>query len=244
MSNAGLTKETLENLLKFNTEIDVEQQDTGNFTFSAFYSTYQDAPFNITNACSIIRNRKKAFEISKTGGLIYNNMKIVDGASATSTDFTFKRLETYLRVRLINAVKSSNGSLKTIQKLMSTAPLLRSYGFNMSSTQISVRMGLIIGGNLPLLASCKGLESESFALAFYQNLKKEDLGIKNFSTIDQLAKVALVLKSKDFVFTADEKNKLKNCLNLLKECNPANKASVALDHYKDILEICNNIFEQ
>ncbi|AER23986.1 nucleocapsid protein [Bean necrotic mosaic virus] len=245
-SNAlKLNAENLKKLLLFNDEVEFEQQSTG-FKFVDFCKAHEKDKFNPTSALTFLKNRKAIYSLCKASTFNYGVYEIKKGDKATDTDFTFKRLDAFLRVKLLtHCTKIWDGTDPNAQTALCSElakiPIVKAYGLEVSDKQ-KCYIAIVLGGNLSLLASLPGCEVACFALAIFQDLKKNELGIKSdFDTKDQAGRVAAVLDAKNFVFGEPENEKLKKIAGILKEMTPTRRGHAALTKYAEQLSIISGV---
>nr|QCW05605.1 coat protein [Orthotospovirus arachinecrosis] len=250
MSNVKqLTEKKIKELLaggSANVEIETEDSTPG-FSFKAFYDSNKNIEITFTNCLNILKCRKQIFAACKSGKYVFCGKTIV----ATNTDvgpddWTFKRTEAFIRTKMASMVeKSKNDAAKQemYTKIMEL-PLVAAYGLNVPAAfdACALRMMLCIGDPLPLLSSITGLAPIIFPLAYYQNVKKEKLGIKNFSTYEQVCKVAKVLSASQIEFKAELDEMFKSAVKLLSESNPGTASSISLKKYDEQVKYMDKAF--
>nr|ALL55196.1 nuclear capsid protein [Calla lily chlorotic spot virus] len=245
MSNVrGLTQQKIKDLLaggKADVEIDSEEQTLG-FNFSTFYeSNKAGAEFTFTTGINILKCRKQVFAACKCGKYEFCGKKVVATTDEVSaTDWTFKRTEAFIRAKLISMVEhtSDEATKKQMYTKAMELPLVVAYGLNVPAEfhSAALRLMLCIGGPLPLLSSLPGLAPVCFPLAYFQNVKKEQLGIKNFSTYEQICKVAKVLSAASVEFADKTKELFDNTVKLLGDSNPGTAGAISLHKYNSQLK--------
>nr|ABR12487.1 nucleocapsid protein [Capsicum chlorosis virus] len=244
-----LTEKKIRELLAGGTaDVEIETEDsTPGFSFKTFYDNNKSVEMTFTNCLNILKCRKQIFAACKSGKYKFCEKTIVStDANVGPEDWTFKRTEALIRVKMINMVeKSKNESAKQemYAKVMEL-PLVAAYGLNIPALfdSCALRMMLCIGGPLPLLSSIKGLAPIIFPLAYYQNVKKEKLGIKNFSTYEQVCKVAKVLSASQIEFKEDLNTLFKQAVKLLSESNPGTASSISLKKYDEQVKYMDKAF--
>nr|AWX24559.1 nucleocapsid protein [Groundnut bud necrosis virus] len=239
MSNVKqLTEKKIKELLAGGSaDVEIETEDsTPGFSFKAFYDSNKNIEITFTNCLNILKCRKQIFAACKSGKYVFCGKTIV----ATNTDvgpddWTFKRTEAFIRTKMASMVeKSKNDAAKQemYTKIMEL-PLVAAYGLNVPAAfdACALRMMLCIGGPLPLLSSITGLAPIIFPLAYYQNVKKEKLGIKNFSTYEQVCKGDKGLSASHIVFKAELGEMLKSAVKQLSQSNHGISRSISLKKY-------------
>nr|ACB12347.1 nucleocapsid [Watermelon bud necrosis virus] len=229
-------------------DIEIETEDaTPGFSFKSFYDNNKDVEITFTTCLNILKCRKQIFTACKNEKYNFCGKNIVaTTAQVGPDDWTFKRTEAFIRTKMVSMVEKStneNAKQEMYTKVMEL-PLVAAYGLNVPAAYDScaLRMMLCIGGPLPLLSSVKGLAPVIFPLAYYQNVKKEKLGIKNFSTYEQVCKVAKVLSASQIEFKGELDNMFKSAVELLSKSNPGTASSISLKKYDDQVKYMDRIF--
>nr|WID94104.1 nucleocapsid protein [Tomato zonate spot virus] len=252
MSNVrSLTQQKIQELLaggKADVEIDTDDQTQG-FSFASFYEENKaKADFIYNTGINILKCRKQVFAACKNGKYEFCGHKIVaSGADVSATDWTFKRTEAFIRTRLISMAEHATDETTKKQMYLKAMglPLVAAYGLNVpvDFNSSAIRLMLCIGGPLPLLSSVPGLAPVCFPLAYFQNVKKEQLGIKNFSTYEQICKVAKVLSAASVEFTEETQELFTSTVKLLGESNPGTAGAISLHKYNDQLKQMETAFK-
>nr|ACB12333.1 nucleocapsid [Watermelon bud necrosis virus] len=229
-------------------DVEIETEDaTPGFSFKSFYDNNKDVEITFTTCLNILKCRKQIFAACKNGKYNFCGKNIVaTTAQVGPDDWTFKRTEAFIRTKMVSMVEKStneNAKQEMYTKIMEL-PLVAAYGLNVPAAYDScaLRMMLCIGGPLPLLSSLKGLAPVIFPLAYYQNVKKEKLGIKNFSTYEQVCKVAKVLSASQIEFKGEMDKMFKSAVELLSKSNPGTASSISLKKYDDQVKYMDRIF--
>nr|WJO19372.1 nucleocapsid [Mulberry vein banding virus] len=229
-------------------DVEIETEDsTPGFNFKAFFDKNHNVEITFATCLNILKCRKQIFAACKNGKYNFCGHNIIaTTASAGVEDWTFKRTEALIRVKMIRMVEkaaSDEAKLTMYQKVMEL-PLVSAYGLNVPSefSPCALRLMLCIGGPLPLLSSVKALAPIVFPLAYYQNVKKERLGIKNFSTYEQVCKVAKVLSAAQLDFKGDIKNLFEEAVKMLSESNPGTASSISLKKYDEQVKYMDRVF--
>ncbi|AZP03094.1 nucleocapsid protein [Cherry tomato necrotic ringspot virus] len=250
MSNVKqLTEKKIKDLLAGGTaDVEIETEDsTPGFSFKAFYEKNKNAEITFMNCLNILKCRKQIFAACKNGKYIFCGKNIVaTSAEVGPEDWTFKRTEAFIRTKMVSMVEKNNNEAakQDMYGKIMELPLVAAYGLNVPASYDScaLRMMLCIGGPLPLLSSIKGLAPIIFPLSYYQNVKKEKLGIKNFSTYEQVCKVAKVLSASQIEFKDDLDNLFKAAVKMLSESNPGTASSISLKKYDDQVKYMDRAF--
>nr|AJP16844.1 nucleocapsid [Mulberry vein banding virus] len=231
---------------KADVEIETEESTPG-FNFKAFFDKNHDVEITFATCLNILKSRKQIFAACKNGKYNFCGHNIIaTTANAGIDDWTFKRTEALIRVKMIRMVEkaaSNESKLAMYQKVMEL-PLVSAYGLNAPPefNACALRLMLCIGGPLSLLSSFKALAPIVFPLAYYQNVKKEKLGIKNFSTYEQVCKVAKVLSAAQFDFQGDFKTLFEEAVKMLSESNPGTASSISLKKYDEQVKYMDKVF--
>nr|WME87980.1 nucleocapsid protein [Orthotospovirus citrullomaculosi] len=250
MSNVKqLTEKKIKELLAGGTaDVEIETEDsTPGFSFKAFFDNNKNIEITFTNCLNILKCRKQIFAACKNGKYNFCGKNIVaTSADVGPEDWTFKRTEAFIRTKIVSMVEKSKNEAARQEmygKIMEL-PLVAAYGLNVPASYDScaLRMMLCIGGPLPLLSSIRGLAPIIFPLAYYQNIKKEKLGIKNFSTYEQVCKVAKVLSASQVEFKDDLDVMFKQAVKILSESNPGTASSISLKKYEDQVKYMDRVF--
>lgn len=250
MSNVKqLTEKKIKELLAGGTaDVEIETEDsTPGFSFKAFFDNNKNLEITFTNCLNILKCRKQIFAACKNGKYNFCGKNIVaTGTDVGPDDWTFKRTEAFIRTKIVSMVEKSKNEAARQEmygKIMEL-PLVAAYGLNVPASYDScaLRMMLCIGGPLPLLSSIRGLAPIIFPLAYYQNIKKEKLGIKNFSTYEQVCKVAKVLSASQVEFKDDLDVMFKQAVKILSESNPGTASSISLKKYEDQVKYMDRVF--
>nr|WIF28941.1 N [Orthotospovirus citrullomaculosi] [Orthotospovirus citrullomaculosi]WOE53350.1 nucleocapsid protein [Orthotospovirus citrullomaculosi]WOE53351.1 nucleocapsid protein [Orthotospovirus citrullomaculosi] len=250
MSNVKqLTEKKIKELLAGGTaDVEIETEDsTPGFSFKAFFESNKNIEITFTNCLNILKCRKQIFAACKNGKYNFCGKNIVaTSADVGPEDWTFKRTEAFIRTKIVSMVekvKNEAARQEMYGKIMEL-PLVAAYGLNVPASYDScaLRMMLCIGGPLPLLSSIRGLAPIIFPLAYYQNIKKEKLGIKNFSTYEQVCKVAKVLSASQVEFKDDLDVMFKQAVKILSESNPGTASSISLKKYEDQVKYMDRVF--
>nr|QWT83698.1 nucleocapsid protein [Orthotospovirus citrullomaculosi] len=250
MSNVKqLTEKKIKELLAGGTaDVEIETEDsTPGFSFKAFFDNNKNIEITFTNCLNILKCRKQIFAACKSGKYNFCGKNIVaTSADVGPEDWTFKRTEAFIRTKIVSMVEKSKNEAARQEmygKIMEL-PLVAAYGLNVPASYDScaLRMMLCIGGPLPLLSSIRGLAPIIFPLAYYQNIKKEKLGIKNFSTYEQVCKVAKVLSASQVEFKDDLDVMFKQAVKILSESNPGTASSISLKKYEDQVKYMDRVF--
>ncbi|ANJ02900.1 N [Tospovirus kiwifruit/YXW/2014] len=246
----GLTNQKIKDLLsggKADVEIDSDDLTLG-FNFNSFYEENKPAAeFTFVTGLNILKCRKQVFAACKSGKYEFCGKKIVattDDVSAT--DWTFKRTEAFIRAKLISMIEKTGDetSKKQMYTKVMELPLVSAYGLNVPNefSSAALRLMLCIGGPLPLLSSIPGLAPVCFPLAYFQNVKKEQLGIKNFSTYEQVCKIAKVLSASGVEFSDQVQELFSSVVKLLGDSNPGTAGAISLNKYNDQLKHMESAF--
>nr|BAB20586.1 nucleocapsid protein [Orthotospovirus citrullomaculosi] len=250
MSNVKqLTEKKIKELLAGGTaDVEIETEDsTPGFSFKAFFDNNKNIEITFTNCLNILKCRKQIFAACKSGKYNFCGKNIVaTSIDVGPEDWTFKRTEAFIRTKIVSMVEKSKNEAARQEmygKIMEL-PLVAAYGLNVPASYDScaLRMMLCIGGPLPLLSSIRGLAPIIFPLTYYQNIKKEKLGIKNFSTYEQVCKVAKVLSASQVEFKDDLDVMFKQAVKILSESNPGTASSISLKKYEDQVKYMDRIF--
>uniref|UniRef100_A0A6C0WZC6 Nucleoprotein n=1 Tax=Mulberry vein banding virus TaxID=1266451 RepID=A0A6C0WZC6_9VIRU len=229
-------------------DVEIETEDsTPGFNFKTFFDNNHKVEITFATCLNILKCRKQIFAACKNGKYNFCGHNIIaTTANAGVEDWTFKRTEALIRVKMIRMVEkaaSDEAKLAMYQKVMEL-PLVSAYGLNVPTefNSCALRLMLCIGGPLPLLSSVKALASIVFPLAYYQNVKKEKLGIKNFSTYEQVCKVAKVLSAAQLEFKGDMKILFEEAVKMLSESNPGTASSISLKKYDEQVKYMDKVF--
>nr|USL90355.1 MAG: nucleocapsid [Mercurialis orthotospovirus 1]USL90360.1 MAG: nucleocapsid [Mercurialis orthotospovirus 1] len=254
MSNARrLTEDNLRALLEggsADVEIENDRQDSSSFNFEAFCQSHSKLQLTFNNGYTILRNRTSIFKMIKAGNYTFGGHKIISpsqGKVIGPSDFTFRRFEGFVRARMFVLIRSESHKptqLKMYKKLQEL-PLVSAYGFEAPEAfdLTAARIILSLGGPLPLMASLGKFASIALPIAYFQNVKKESLGIKNFSTYEQLCKIARVLDARNYRFIdEDEKMVFDECISMIKDCTPGSSGSASLSKFSEQLAILESNF--
>nr|AFU62960.1 nucleoprotein [Soybean vein necrosis virus]AFU62961.1 nucleoprotein [Soybean vein necrosis virus]AFU62962.1 nucleoprotein [Soybean vein necrosis virus] len=240
-----LTESNLARLLKFEEDIEFEKNSTG-FKFSEFYKTHMGRKFRYASALTFLKNRKAIVNMCKKGTFNFDGQTVkLSVESGDDNSFTFKRLDSFLRVKMLEhnfeVFDGTNEEAKqSLCNDLATIPLVQAYGLTVKD-KMSAKLAIMIGGSLPLLASITNCEAYCFGLAIFQDLKKEQLGIVNFDTKAQAAKVASVLDAKGFKFTEEKNQTLRLIAEILKDMAPQMRGVASLEKYNEQIGIISDI---
>ncbi|QVY47390.1 coat protein [Scadoxus chlorotic ringspot virus] len=221
-------------------DVEIENSSSDNsFVFKDFIVKHQELELSFNNGCTILRNRSTIYKHVKTGGYSFCGHNIKIGAS-DSEDWTFRRMEGFIRAKMFLMYKGekSDKIKSEMYKKLCDLPLVSAYGLKVPTepSDLHARIILCLGAPLSLMASLDKFASVAFPLAYFQNVKKESLGIKSFSTYEQLCKVARVLDSRSYKFIDDD-NVFDNVVNALAECIPGTAGTASLNKFKTQLDI-------
>nr|AJF94376.1 nucleocapsid protein [Tomato necrotic ringspot virus] len=245
MSNVRktLSNEKIKELLaggEADIEIELDEATPG-FSFSKFYDeNKQDifGKFTFTNGITILKSRKQIFAACKSNQFVFCGKQIAQNSdTADEKTWTFKRTEAVLRVlmaKMVEECTTQKLQQDMYSKLMSL-PMVIAYGLNVPPNfdSSATRLMLCVGGPLPLLSSLPAMAPIAFPLAYFQNVKKQNLGIKNFSTYEQLCKVARVCDAAQIEFTGDLKKLFESATAILKTSSPGTASSISLKKYSE-----------
>nr|AXV43757.1 nucleocapsid protein [Melon yellow spot virus] len=248
---AKLTKEKIQELLsggKSEVEIETEESTEG-FNFHSFFTDVRDeVKLNYNNGITILKSRKQVYAACKSGNYKFCGKKIVaSGDNVGPNDWTFKRTEAVIRTLMISiAEKTENEEEK--QKMYEKAmqlPLVAAYGLTVPAKfdMTALRLMLCIGGPLSLLASLHSLCPVVLPLAYFQNVKKEQLGIKNFSTYEQICKIARVMSASNMTFKKEFDELFKSCVKILADCKPGTTSGISLKIYNEQVQFMEQAFK-
>ncbi|QVY47423.1 coat protein [Barleria chlorosis-associated virus] len=231
-----ISDKEIEEILLFDKAIDVEMDSSDeSFTFSKFYNHHKKTSIYSITAFAFFKIKQKIWSKAKDTTFYFKEFKIVKGGPGLSqTDFTLRRLDSFLRAKL-----SDSKNWSEIVNGMQNSPLVRVYGIESTSDEYHARMMLMVGASLPQLASLPEFHEAAFVMAYYQTLKHKELNIKDFDTSEQLRKVCLVLNAQGAKLHTDH---MKKYIEVMKSCVPRNKAAEAMDMYKDAIDFCNAEF--
>nr|BAH05023.1 nucleocapsid protein [Chrysanthemum stem necrosis virus]BAJ33512.1 nucleocapsid protein [Chrysanthemum stem necrosis virus] len=239
MSKVKLTKENIVALLTQAGEVEFEEEQSQiAFNFQSFCNDNLDQikNMNLISCLTFLKNRQSIMKVVKQSDFTFGKITIKKNSDRIGpNDMTFRRLDSLIRVKLIGRTKSDE-DLNTIKSKIASHPLVQAYGLSLNDAK-SVRLAIMLGGSLPLIASVESFEMISVVLAIYQDSKHKELGIdeKKYDTKEALGKVCTVLKSKGFAIDEQQMEKGKEYANILKACDPRMKGAIALDHYSDSL---------
>ncbi|QQY96600.1 N [Tomato necrotic ringspot virus] len=245
MSNVRktLSNEKIKELLaggEADIEIELDEATPG-FSFSKFYDeNKQDifGKFTFNNGITILKSRKQIFAACKNNQFVFCGKQIAQNSdTADEKTWTFKRTEAVLRVlmaKMVEECTTQKLQQDMYSKLMSL-PMVIAYGLNVPPNfdSSATRLMLCVGGPLPLLSSLPAMAPIAFPLAYFQNVKKQNLGIKNFSTYEQLCKVARVCDAAQIEFTGDLKKLFESATAILKTSSPGTASSISLKKYSE-----------
>nr|ACR45975.1 nucleocapsid protein [Tomato necrotic ringspot virus] len=245
MSNVRktLSNEKIKELLaggEADIEIELDEATPG-FSFSKFYDeNKQDifGKFTFNNGITILKSRKQIFAACKSNQFVFCGKQIAQNSdTADEKTWTFKRTEAVLRVlmaKMVEECTTQKLQQDMYSKLMSL-PMVIAYGLNVPPNfdSCATRLMLCVGGPLPLLSSPPAMAPIAFSLAYFQNVKKQNLGIKNFSTYEQLCKVARVCDAAQVEFTGDLKKLFESATAILKTSSPGTASSISLKKYSE-----------
>nr|AOZ65584.1 nucleocapsid protein [Zucchini lethal chlorosis virus] len=246
MSKVKLTKENIVALLTQATEVEFEEdQNQTAFNFKTFYEGNLKLIKNmsITSCLTFLKNRQSIMKVVKQSDFTFGKVTIKKVSDKIGpNDMTFRRLDSMIRVKLIEAT-ANDENLSAIRSKIASHPLVQAYGLSLTNAK-SVRLAIMLGGSIPLIASVDSFEMISVVLAIYQDSKHKELGIdlKKYDTTEALGKVCSVLRSKGFDIDDVQMEKGKEYANILKACDPRLKGSVALEHYSETLNKFYNMF--
>nr|AAX62150.1 N [Orthotospovirus tomatomaculae] [Orthotospovirus tomatomaculae] len=239
MSKVKLTKESIVALLTQGKDLEFEEdQNLVAFNFKTFFLENLDQikKMSIISCLTFLKNRQSIMKVIKQSDFTFGKITIKKTSDRIgATDMTFRRLDSLIRVRLVEETGNSE-NLNTIKSKIASHPLIQAYGLPLDDAK-SVRLAIMLGGSLPLIASVDSFEMISVVLAIYQDAKYKDLGIdpKKYDTREALGKVCTVLKSKAFEMNEDQVKKGKEYAAILSSSNPNAKGSVAMEHYSETL---------
>nr|CCD31020.1 nucleocapsid protein protein [Pepper necrotic spot virus] len=239
MSKVKLTKENIIALLTQSAEVEFEEdQNQTAFNFKTFCHDNLDLlkKMNITSCLTFLKNRQSIMKVVKQIDFTFGKITIKKTSERIgATDMTFRRLDSMIRVKLIEETANAE-NLLAIKTKIASHPLVQAYGLPLTDAK-SVRLAIMLGGSIPLIASVDSFEMISIVLAIYQDAKCKDLGIdpKKYDTKEAIGKVCTVLKSKGFLMDESQVNKGKEYATILNSCNPNAKGSVAMEYYSDNL---------
>nr|ACZ18222.1 nucleocapsid protein [Alstroemeria necrotic streak virus]AWV56668.1 nucleocapsid protein [Alstroemeria necrotic streak virus]QCI62357.1 nucleocapsid protein [Alstroemeria necrotic streak virus]WMX25402.1 nucleocapsid protein [Alstroemeria necrotic streak virus] len=239
MSKAKLTRENIINLLTQSAEVEFEEeQNQAAFNFQNFCQDNLDLvkKMSITSCLTFLKNRQSIMKVIKQSDFTFGRITIKKTSERIgATDMTFRRLDSMIRVKLIQETANAV-NLDAIKTKIASHPLVQAYGLPLNDAK-SVRLAIMLGGSIPLIASVDSFEMISVVLAIYQDAKCKDLGInpKKYDTKEALGKVCTVLKSKGFSMDDTQVTKGREYAAILGSCNPNAKGSVAMEHYSEHL---------
>nr|QHU78790.1 nucleocapsid protein [Groundnut bud necrosis virus] len=241
MSNVKqLTEKKIKELLAGGSaDVEIETEDsTPGFSFKAFYDTNKNIEITFTNCLNILKCRKQIFAACKSGKYVFWGKTIV----ATNTDvgpndWTFKKTKPFIRTKRASMVEKSKNDAANQEmytKIMEL-PLWAPYGLKVPTPfdAGALRIMLCIEGPLPLWPTRTGLAPIIFPRANYQIVKKKKLGIKNFSTYDQVCKVPKVLSAPQMDSKADLNEWFNSPVKLWIEAIPGTSRFFSFRNYDD-----------
>nr|P36294.1 RecName: Full=Nucleoprotein; AltName: Full=Nucleocapsid protein; Short=Protein N [Groundnut ringspot virus]AAB25255.2 nucleoprotein [Groundnut ringspot virus] len=240
MSKVKLTKENIVSLLTQSEDVEFEEdQNQVAFNFKTFCQENLDLikKMSITSCLTFLKNRQSIMKVVKQSDFTFGKVTIKKNSERVEAkDMTFRRLDSMIRVKLIEET-ANNENLAIIKAKIASHPLVQAYGLPLDDAK-SVRLAIMLGGSIPLIASVDSLEMISVVLAIYQDSQVQELGIEptKYNTKEALGKVCTVLKSKGFTMDDAQDNKGKEYAKILSSCNPNAKGSIAMDYYSDNLE--------
>nr|AZP03083.1 nucleocapsid protein [Pepper chlorotic spot virus] len=254
MSNVRktLSNEKIKELLAGgDADIEIELDEvTPGFSFSKFYDDNKAdifGKFTFNNGITILKSRKQIFAACKNNQFVFCGKQIAQNSdNADEKTWTFKRTEAVLRVlmsKMVEECTTQKLQQDMYTKLMSL-PMVIAYGLNVPPNfdVAATRLMLCVGGPLPLLSSLAPMAPITFPLAYFQNVKKQDLGIKNFSTYEQLCKVARVCDAAQIEFKGDVEKLFNSATDVLKSSTPGTASSVSLKKYSEQISYLEKAF--
>nr|WKQ63125.1 N [Groundnut ringspot virus] [Groundnut ringspot virus] len=240
MSKVKLTKENIVSLLTQSADVEFEEdQNQVAFNFKTFCQENLDLikKMGITSCLTFLKNRQSIMKVVNQSDFTFGKVTIKKNSERVGAkDMTFRRLDSMIRVKLIEET-ANNENLAIIKAKIASHPLVQAYGLPLADAK-SVRLAIMLGGSIPLIASVDSFEMISVVLAIYQDAKYKELGIEptKYNTKEALGKVCTVLKSKGFTMDDAQINKGKEYAKILSSCNPNAKGSIAMDYYSDNLD--------
>nr|WND60595.1 NsS protein [Orthotospovirus tomatoflavi] len=240
MSKVKLTKENIISLLTQAGEIEFEEdQNQAAFNFKTFCGENLDSikKMSITSCLTFLKNRQSIMKVVNQSDFTFGKITIKKTSGRVGADdMTFRRLDSMIRVKLIEETGKAE-NLAIIKSKIASHPLVQAYGLPLTDAK-SVRLAIMLGGSIPLIASVDSFEMISIILAIYQDAKYKDLGIEpsKYNTKEALGKVCTVLKSKGFTMDEAQIQKGKEYATILSSCNPNAKGSIAMEHYSEHLD--------
>ncbi|AWV56664.1 nucleocapsid protein [Alstroemeria yellow spot virus] len=249
MSNARLSDENITKLLAGGeVDVEIEAAEPTGFSFLKFFSDNSDVKMTFNNGFTILRNRAAIYTAVKTGKYKFQGKPIIAPSSTVTaghTDWTFRRLEGYIRGKMfILLTKAKSEEKQAMYNKLTELPMVSAYGLKPAEKYDidTARIMLTLGGPLPLMASLEKFAAVAFPIAYFQNVKKEALGINKFSTYEQLCKVARVMSSRGFTFDKVHKEIFDKTLEILKNCTPGTAGAASLNKFKEELQALEGMF--
>ncbi|AHZ45961.1 nucleocapsid [Orthotospovirus polygonianuli] len=250
MSTTGLSKENVEKLLAGgDADVEIEAEETAGFNFKQFVTDNSKMKMTFNNGFTILRNRAAIYKMVKAGHFKFQGKSIVVPSSTSSPgqdDWTFRRLEGFIRAKMFMELINMENAVeqqKMYEKLCEL-PMVNAYGLKPSSKfdPTTARVVLTLGGPLPLMASLDKFAAAAFPLAYFQNVKKEALGINKFSTYEQLCKIARVMATKEFTFTGASKAIFEETIKILNDCTPGTAGAASLNKFNEQIKALEAVF--
>nr|AAQ83585.1 nucleocapsid protein [Iris yellow spot virus] len=250
MATVRVKKDEIERLLAGgDADVVIESDETAGFNFRNFIMANEDLRMTFNNGYTILRNRAGIYKSIKTGKFTFQGKPIIIPSANVNPgqdDWTFRRLEGFIRAGMLAELletKNENDKQKMYEKLCGL-PLVSAYGLKLSDKfdATTARIMLTLGGPLTLLPSLDSFSVAALPLAYFQNVKKESLGISKFSTYEQLCKVARVMAAKDFKFNEKYKKIFDETVKILSECTPGTSGAASLVKFNEQIKILEGAF--
>nr|ABB60194.1 nucleoprotein [Iris yellow spot virus] len=250
MSTARVKASEIERLLSGgDADVVIESDETEGFNFKNFVVANEGIRMTFNNGYTILRNRAGIYKTIRSGKFTFQNKPIIipsANVSPSQDDWTFRRLEGFIRARMLVELldtKNEKEKQKMYEKICGL-PLVSAYGLKPSDKfdATTARIMLTLGGPLTLLASLDSFAAAALPLAYFQNVKKEALGISRFSTYEQLCKVARVMAAKEFKFTDRYKKIFDETVKILTKCTPGTSGAASLVKFNEQIQILEGAF--
>nr|AXR97899.1 nucleoprotein [Tomato yellow fruit ring virus] len=250
MSTARVNKEKIEKLLAGGeADVVIEAEEAAGFNFKEFVLANKTMKMTFNNGYTILRNRAGIYKMVKAGQFKFQGKPIVVPSATVSAgqdDWTFRRLEGFIRAKMfmeLIAVENVAEQQKMYEKLCEL-PMVSAYGLKPSSKfdATTARVMLTLGGPLLLMASLDKFAACASPLAYFQNVKKESLGISKFSTYEQLCKIARVMATKGFDFADVSKDIFEETIKILNDCTPGAAGAASLNKFNEQIKALESTF--
>nr|ACA09428.1 nucleocapsid protein [Iris yellow spot virus] len=250
MSTVRVKPSEIEKLLSGgDADVVIESDETVGFNFKNFVLSNEGVQMTFNNGYTILRNRAGIYKTIKSGKFTFQGKTIVipsANVSPNQDDWTFRRLEGFIRAKmLVELIETKNEKEKQkMYEKICGLPLVSAYGLKPSSKSdaTTAKIVLTLGGPLTLLASLDIFAATALPLAYFQNVKKEALGISRFSTYEQLCKVARVMAAKEFKFTEKYKKVFGETVKILTDCTPGTSGAASLIKFNEQIKILEGAF--